>query len=170
MVEERAGFGEVAVEPSGGALADRQHPALAVLALAHEQGPGVGIVVAVVEIGHFGAADAGGVEEFEYGAVAQAEGIGGIGNGEQALDFLGSRYFGSAAGLLARQVEIGGGVGGDDAGTAEPGEEAPDAAEAGELGVGDERPAAARAAVVVEEELVGFEVGAGEDGGIVRAA
>ena len=77
---------------------------------------------------------------------------------------------GEAAGLFARQVEIGGGVGGDGAGAAEPGEEAPHAAEPGELGVGDERPAAARAAVVVEEELIGFEIGAGEGGGIVGAA
>ena len=77
---------------------------------------------------------------------------------------------GQVAGLFARQVEIGGGVGGDDAGAAQPGEEAADAAEAGELGVDDQRPAGARAAVVVEEELIGFEVGAGEGGGIVRAA
>jgi hypothetical protein len=37
----------------------------------------------VVEVGHFGAADAGGVEEFQDGAVAQAEGIGGVGLGEK---------------------------------------------------------------------------------------
>ena len=89
VVEERAGLGEVAVEPGGGAFADGQQPAFAVLALAHEQGAGGGIVVAVVEVGHFGAADAGGVEEFEDGAVAQAEGVGGVGDGEQAVDFLG---------------------------------------------------------------------------------
>ena len=140
VVEERAGFGEVAVEPGGGAFADGQQAAFAVLALADEQGAGGGIVVAVIEVGHFGAADAGGVEEFEDGAVAQAEGIGGVGDGEQALDFLVAEGFREVAGLFARQVEVGGGVGGDDAGAAEPGEEAPDAAEAGELGVGDERP------------------------------
>jgi len=94
MVEERAGFGEVAVEPGGGALADGQHPAFAVLAFAHDQGVGGGVVVAVVEIGHFTAPDAGGVEEFEDGAVAQAEGIGGVGDGEEALDFLGAEGFG----------------------------------------------------------------------------
>jgi hypothetical protein len=32
----------------------------------------------MVEICHLGAADAGGVEEFEHDAVAQAEGIGGV--------------------------------------------------------------------------------------------
>ena len=36
----------------------------------------------MVEISHLGAADAGGVEEFQDGAVAQAKGIGGIGTGE----------------------------------------------------------------------------------------
>ena len=43
---------------------------------------GGGIVVADVELAEFGAADAGGVEEFEHGAVAQAEGICGVGNCE----------------------------------------------------------------------------------------
>ena len=47
-----------------------------------------GIVVAVVELGHLGAADAGGVEEFEDGAVAQTEGIGCVGTGEQAINFI----------------------------------------------------------------------------------
>jgi hypothetical protein len=49
--------------------------------------------------------------------------------------------------LFARQVEVGGGMGRDGAAAAKPGEEAPDAAEAGELGVGDERLIAAWAAV-----------------------
>jgi hypothetical protein len=170
MVEERAGFGEEAVEPGGGALADGEHAAFAVLAFAHDQGAGGGIVVAVVEVGHFAAADAGGVEEFEHGAVAQTEGIGGVGDGKQALDFLFVEGFGELGALFAWQVEIGSGVGGDGAAAAEPGEETADAAEACELGVGDERPAAARAAVMVEEKLIGFEIGADEDGGIVRVA
>jgi hypothetical protein len=170
MVEERAGFGEKAVEPGGGALADGQHAALAVFALANDQGAGGGIVVAVVEVGHFTAANAGGVEEFEHGAIAQAEGIGGVGDGEQALDFLFAEGFWQLGALFARQVEIGGGVGGDGAGAAEPGKEAPDAAEPRKLGVGDERLAAARTAVVMEEKLVGCEIGAGEGGGIVGAA
>ena len=71
--------------------------------------------------------------------------------------------------MFSWQVEIGGGVGGYDAGAAEPGEEAADAAEPGKLGVGDQRLSAARTAVMVEEKLVGFEIGAGEGGGIVCA-
>ena len=170
VVEERAGLGEEAFKPCGGALADGQHAVLAVLALADEEGAGVGIVVAVVELGHFAAANAGGVEEFEDGAVAQAEGVGGVGDGEEALDFVFVEGFGQAAGLFAREVEIGGGVGGDGACAAEPGEEAANAAEPGELGVGDQRLATARAAVVVEVDLIGFEIAAGESGGIVHAA
>jgi hypothetical protein len=83
----------------------------------------------VVEVGHFAAPHPGGVEEFEHGAIAQAEGIGGVGNGEQALDFLFAEGFGELGALFARQVEIGGGVGGDGAAAAEPGKKAPDAAE-----------------------------------------
>ena len=58
--------------------------------------------------------------------------------GEQELDFRRVEGFRQVAGLFARQVEIGGGVGGDDAGAAKPGEKAADAAEAGKLGVDDE--------------------------------
>jgi hypothetical protein len=39
----------------------------------------VGIVIADLQPGHFGAADAGGVKQFEDGAVAQAEGAVNIG-------------------------------------------------------------------------------------------
>ncbi len=170
VVEERAGFDEKAVEPSGGALADGQHPAFASLAFADKQGPGVGIVVTVVEIGHLGAPDAGGVEKFEHGAVPQAEGVGGVGNGEQEVDFLFVEGFRELGGLFARQVKIGSRVCGDGAGAAEPGEEAPHAAEPGELGVGDERPVAARTSVLVKESLVGLNVASDEDGWIVRAA
>ena len=69
MVEERPGLGQVAVEPCGGAFADREHPAFSALATADHQRAGGGFVVAVVEIGHFGAPDAGGVEKFQHGAV-----------------------------------------------------------------------------------------------------
>ena len=115
MVEERAGFGEEAVEPGGGAFADGEQAAFAVFAFAHDEGAGGGVVVAVVEIGHFAAADAGGVEEFEDGAVAQAEGVGGIWNGEEVVDFLFVEGFGELGVLFARQVEVGGGVGWDGA-------------------------------------------------------
>ena len=50
VVEERAGLGEEAVEPGGGAFADGQHAVLAVLALADEKGAGAGIVVVKSQI------------------------------------------------------------------------------------------------------------------------
>jgi hypothetical protein len=77
----------------------------------------------VVESGHFGAPDSGGVEKFEHRPVAQAEGIVGVGDGKDAADFLLAEVLRQFPGLFARQVEIGGRVGGDDAGPAEPGEE-----------------------------------------------
>lgn len=70
--------------------------------------------------------------------------------------------------MFARQVKIGGGVGGDRAGAAEPGKKPPDAAEPGELGVGDQRLLGARRAVVVEVMLIGFQRGPGEGGGGVK--
>ena len=128
MVEEWAGLAKEAIEPSGGAFADGQHPALAVLALSDDEGAGGGLIVAVIEVGHFSAPDAGGVKEFEHGAVAQAEGIGRVGDGEQALDFIRGEGFRKVAGLFARQIEIGSGIGRDNTGAAEPGKEAADTA------------------------------------------
>ena len=60
--EERPDFREVFLQPPRGAFPNRQQPALAGLALAHQQGAGGGIEIAVVETGHFRAPHAGGVE------------------------------------------------------------------------------------------------------------
>ena len=169
-MEARAGFGEVAGEPGGGAFADGQHPAFAALALANEQGAGVGIVITVIEICHFGAANAGGIEEFQNRAVAQSEGIGGVGHGKKGLNFLFAEELGEQAGLFARQVKVGSGICGDGAGAAKPNEEAPDAAEAGELGVDGEWAASARTEVAVEEKLIFLDIGSGVGGGIGCAA
>ncbi len=64
--------------------------------------------------------------------------------------------------MFAGEVEVGGGVGGNEVLAAEPGEEAADAAEAGDLGVDDEGFIAAWGAVMVKEMLIGGEVGAGD--------
>ena len=152
MVEVRASFREEAAEPGCGTLADRHHATLPTLSLADHQDTGGRVVVAVIELAHLAAPDAGGVEEFKNGPVAEADGIGGVWDGEEAGDFLGAQAFGQLPTLLAGEVEIGGGIGGDDAGAAEPGEEAPDAPETGELGVDCQRFASARAAVVACSE------------------
>ena len=126
---------------------------------------GVRIVVAGVELGQFAAANAGGVEEFQNRAVAQADGVGGIGQGEEAVEFLCAEGFGEAAGLLAREIEVGGRVGREGAAAAQPGEEAADGPEAGKLGVDCQRFVGARGAVVMEIKLIGLDGGAGESGG-----
>ena len=69
--KEWSGFCQIADQPRCGAFADRKQATFAAFATTHEQGAGVGIEIAVVEVGHFGAADASGVEKFQDGAVAQ---------------------------------------------------------------------------------------------------
>ena len=64
--------------------------------------------------------------------------------------------------MLAREIKVGGGVGGEEALAAEPGEESSHAAESSDLGVDGEGYVAAQRAVLVEVVLVGGEVGAGE--------
>ena len=81
--KEWSGFCQIADQPRCGACADRQQATFAALATTHKQGAGAGIEIAVVEVGHFGATDTGCVEEFQDRAVAQAEGISGVGLGEQ---------------------------------------------------------------------------------------
>jgi hypothetical protein len=71
------------------------------------------------------------------------------------LNFLFAEKSGKLANLFAGQVEIGGGVGRDGSGAAKPSEETANAAKPGKLGIGDERLAAARAAVLVEERSFG---------------
>ena len=161
-MEQRTRLGQVALEPNGRAFAHGQQAALAVLTLADVQGAGGGIEIPVIQVDHFGAADPRGVKELQNRPVAQAEGIRRVGDGEKDLDFRLAQELGQGAGLFAGQFEIGGGIRWNRAGTAEPSEEAPDAAEAGELRVDNERPAAPRAAVMVKKELVNFDVGACE--------
>lgn len=64
--------------------------------------------------------------------------------------------------MFAREVEIGGGIGGDEVLTAEPGEESSHAAEACDLGVDDEGLISAWGPVVEEVVLIFCEMGAGE--------
>ena len=94
-----------------------------------------GIEVAYIELAKLGASNAGGVEDFENGAITQPEEIGGIGLCEEDFDFLRAQGFGQCACLLAREVEIGGGVRGNEVLAAKCCEKAPDAAEPGDLGV-----------------------------------
>ena len=49
-------------------------------------------------MGHFASPNAGGIKKFEHGAVTQAEGIGGVGDGQQPRDFIGIECFGQMLG------------------------------------------------------------------------
>jgi hypothetical protein len=120
------------------------------------QGLEGGVEVAEVEVGHFGAADAGGVEEFEDGAIAQAKRAGEIGEVEQAGNFRFAEGFRQVSRLFAREVEVGGRVGQEHAGAAQPGEKPLDAPKAGKLAVSGERLTSPRRAVVEQEQLIFF--------------
>ena len=67
----------------GGAFAYGEKSAFSAFAFADGEAVAGGIVVAEVELAELGAADAGGVEQFEHGAIAQAEGIVDVGEGEE---------------------------------------------------------------------------------------
>ena len=162
MGEMRAGIGQKALHPCGGTRADGQHPAFAAFATAHGERAAVRIVVAEVEVGHFGAADAGGVEEFEHRTVAQAKGIGDVGQGEETRDFALIKGFWQLADVFARQVEVGSGVGRDGAIAAHRGEKPTHAAEASDLGVDAERPVPTRGTILVQKSLIRLKIGAGE--------
>ena len=147
--EVRTCIGQKTVEPGGGARANGQHPAFAALAPADGERLTVRIVVAEVEAGHFGAADAGGVEEFEDRAVAQAEAVAGVGRLKQKGEFGRRERFWKLARLFAGQVEVRRRVGRDDPVAAQPGEEPADAAQPCKLGVDRQRPAAVWVAVAM---------------------
>jgi hypothetical protein len=118
--------------------------------MANQYRPGVPIIVAKIEFGHFCSPDAGGIEQFKNGAVAQSHGVGGVWQRELAVDFFRTERLGKAAGTLrtltltlsqrerevAGEVQIGGGVGWNDASATELGEKASDGAKPSELGIG----------------------------------
>ena len=66
------------------------------------------------------------------------------------------------AGLFARQIEIGRGIGGNDSRTAEPGEKPADAAETRQLRVNDQWFLGPGRAVLVKVKLIGFDSVAAE--------
>jgi hypothetical protein len=89
-----AGFVQEFLQPCSGAFAYGQEAEFSSFAAADGEGVGGGIVVAEVEVAEFGTAQAGGVEEFEHGAIAQAEGIGCVRVGEEEFDFVSGEGFG----------------------------------------------------------------------------
>jgi hypothetical protein len=94
VIEEWSTLGQIALHPCGGTFSNWQHPAFPALALANDQRAGGGFVIAMVEMAHFTAPNAGGVEKFEHRAITQAKGIGWVGDSQQPRDFLGIERFG----------------------------------------------------------------------------
>ena len=123
VVEQGAGVGKVFVEPAGGPGAEGDEAVLAALALVDEEGAPRGVEVAELEPGGLGAAEAAGVEEFKQGAVAEAEGVVDVGDGEEFFYFLGGEGLVEEAAGGAGLFEVRRRVGGEAAFAAEPGEE-----------------------------------------------
>ena len=59
-------------------------------------------------------------------------------------------------GLFSWPIQIGGGIGGNHAGAAQPGEKAANTAEPGNLGIDDQRFLGARGTILVEVKLISF--------------
>ncbi len=87
MVEQGARFMKKCAKPGCGSVTYGQHTKFSAFAATDGKGVCTGIIIADIELAQLGATDAGGVEKFEHGAVTQAEGVGGIGQGEQLGDF-----------------------------------------------------------------------------------
>ena len=74
----RAGFGEVALQPLQGDVADGNQAVFAAFALFDDDGALGGVEVVEGQLAQFSGAEAAGVEQFEDGAVAEAFGGGGV--------------------------------------------------------------------------------------------
>ena len=160
---------EIAAEPVNGALAERDGAAFAALAFPHGEDASGEVDVFEVELGHLRATQAAGVEDFQNAAVAQAEHVAGVGQGEEVGEFVVAEGFGEDFGGLAREFEVCCGIGLQDVLAAEPCEEPLHGSEAVALG-GDAERLAVVLPVAVEPALEGFEDGLGEVVGLDEVA
>ena len=108
--QRRPDFGDVLVDPGQRPLADRDHAVL--LALAHADHHRAALHVEVVELqaGEFQPPDAGGVEGFQDGPVADAQRVGDVGLVEHAVGFAGRQHVLGQAFLHLGHVEFAGRV------------------------------------------------------------
>ena len=155
------------VRASEGAVADGDDAVLVAFALADLQGLALAVEVGEVERGEFAAAHAGAVEEFEHGAVADAERVADVGDVEDGSIWWRPRALGEAF-FGAWHFEFAGGVGGDEVLFGEPGEVVLQGAEAAALG-GDAERFAVGLAAAPEVALVAFEDGLGDRVGSCRS-
>ena len=162
--QARAHLVEIAGEPFQRAAADGYHAVLVTLALADVERLALAVQVGDMKAGQLAAADAGGIEGFQNGAVAEAEGITDVGDGEDGAGFAEAERLLGKVLFLAWQFKFRGRVGNEEVLFGEPGEEALEGAKAGTLGADPER-IAVFLAPVPEVALVAFEDGLGDRGG-----
>ena len=167
--EQGADVVEVLLQPGQGARSDGHDAVLAPLAQADVQQPALALQVGEFQAHQLGAADAGGVKQFEQGAVAQAQGIGDVGLRQHGLDLGGAQRGDGQALLGAGHFEVGGGVGVEVVPPAEPRKEVHDPAQALALGA-DAEGAAVGPAEVPEPALIALQDGAGDLRGAEQVA
>ena len=156
--EQRATGFQVAFDPEEGLRTERNESVFAAFASAHEHDFPRLIDVGDVEVDEFSAAQASAVKGFQDRAVAHAERIGYVGHGKDCGHFVGRQSAGQGAGLLAREFEIGSGIGREMVFAAEPGKEVLHDAEPGALRAHGEGFAIGLA-MQPEVALVGFQGG-----------
>ena len=164
-----AAVGAVAFKPGQGPVADGNQAAASAFAVTDVERPLDGLEVAPVEEGQFGAADAGGIEGFQDGPVAQAQNRGDIGLGQNQFGFGGGEDMGGQGPGLAREVQIGCRIGRQVALPGEPAEERLDGIEIAHLGAPTE--GTARGLLKLEEPaLKAVQHGAGDLARLGQAA
>ena len=88
FAQARTGMCQVALHPLHRPGADGNVPVLSSFALFDPQDAAVKIQIRQVQLAEFVSSDARGIENFENGAVTQAEGAGHIGHPQDPLDFM----------------------------------------------------------------------------------
>ena len=158
QAEARTHFLEIAFEPGDGARADGHDAVFLALAESHVKRAAFGVHVGEFQPAKFGAPQARRVKQFEHGAIAHAERIAHVGDGQQLFDFGERQHFLGQTLLRSRQFKLARGIVQDDILPGEPAEEVFERAEPFAL----RAPAHALAVgllIAPEPALKGFEDG-----------
>ena len=167
--QEGAHFVEIAHEPFEGAPSHGHDPVLVALALTDMNGLPFPVEIVDFEPGQLAAADSGGVEGFQNGAITEAEVVEDVGHGEQGAGFPETEGLFWQVLFLAGEFEFRGGVGGEKVLFGEPGEVVLEGAQSGALGA-DAKRHAVFLAPVPEVALIAFEDGLGDGRGVGQVA
>ena len=164
-----AGFIEVAFQPLEGAGAYWNDAVFVAFALPDLEGLAVAVEVVELQFCEFAAPHAGAVEEFEDGAVPEAERVGGVGDVEELFHLLEAEGFLWKSFLGTGHFKLAGGVGREVVLFDQVREEVFDRSQAAALGADSERLAVGLAPPP-EVALVAFEDGLGDGAGVVQVA